>query len=480
MVTSFHLNGFTSRGNYKKGINMADAQKKCFVVMGFGIKTDLATGRKLNLDKSYQALIKPVVEGKNIICVRADEIKHSGSIDLMMYQQLLSADIVIADLSTSNVNAFYELGIRHALKPRTTIIMSEELLGYPFDVNHIVINKYTHLGDSIDYFEVLRFQKLLGETIDAVINTQAPDSPVYTFIEGLIPPSLRSRAKKVVAQIGDALTAQTDAADGGAIDNQSLSILVKQGEEALRKKEFGAAKTLFETALRISNNDNDPNHIGSNNIYLVQRLALTTYQVRQPDYLTSLKDALALLEKIDLARTNDPETVALAGSIEKHLFEEGQGNDHLDNAILLYQRGYYLLHNRHNGINLAYLLHLRSTTTLLPDRDEKMADLVWANRIRRDVLTLCDADMHKIEKMEQQSVDSKTTISQEQESIITEQKFWITVNRAEAHFGLGNMMEYEKAAAEAKLLHYEDWMMESFTRQLEKLTQLMSAKRALA
>ena len=34
---------------------------KCFVVMGFGIKIDLATGRKLNLDKSYNALIKPVV-----------------------------------------------------------------------------------------------------------------------------------------------------------------------------------------------------------------------------------------------------------------------------------------------------------------------------------------------------------------------------------------------------------------------------------
>ncbi|MFT3701071.1 MAG: TRAFs-binding domain-containing protein [Agriterribacter sp.] len=459
---------------------MADAQKRCFVVMGFGIKTDLATGRKLNLDKSYQALIKPVVEGKNMICVRADEIRHSGSIDLMMYQQLLSADIVIADLSTSNVNAFYELGIRHALKPRTTIIMSEELLGYPFDVNHIVINKYTHLGDSIDYFEVLRFQKLLGETIDAVITTQAPDSPVYTFIEGLIPPSLRSKAKKVVAQIGDALTAQTDAGGDTANGDQSLSILVKQGEEALKKKEFGAAKTLFETALRISNNDNDPNHIGSNNTYLVQRLALTTYQVKQPDYITSLKDALALLEKIDLARTNDPETVALAGSIEKHLYEEGQGDEHLDKAILLYQRGYYLLHNRHNGINLAYLLHLRSTTSLLPNRDEKMADLIWANRIRRDVVALCEQDTEKIEKMEQQATDTKTSISEEQENIITEQKFWIAVNKAEAYFGLGEMMEYEKAAAVAKLVHYEDWMMESFTRQLEKLTKMMDVKKELA
>lgn len=458
---------------------MPDTQKKCFVVMGFGIKTDLATGRKLNLDKSYQALIKPVVESKNMICVRADEIRHAGSIDLVMYQQLLSADIVIADLSTSNVNAFYELGIRHALKPRTTIIMSEELLGYPFDVNHIAINRYTHLGESIDYFEVLRFQKLLGETIDAVVNTQSPDSPVYTFLEGLIPPSLRSRAKKVVNQIGDALTAQTDTeGEGDKTEDQSLSILVQQAEEALKKKQFDAAKTLFETALRISNTDTE-NQLSSNNTYLIQRLALTTYQAKQPDYVTSLKNSLALLEKIDLSRTNDPETVALAGSIEKHLFEEGQGNEHLDNAILFFQRGYYLLHNRHNGINLAYLLHLRSTTGLDATKDEKLADFVWANRIRREVLKFCEKDIERIEKMENQASASATTVNEEQEDIINEQKFWIAVNKAEAHFGLGEMMEYEQAAAAAKLVKHEDWMMESFTRQLQKVTELMHKQQAL-
>src|SRR5215218_10418766 len=98
----------------------ADA-RRCFVVMGFGIKTDYATGRKLDLNKSYRLLIKPVVEEKGLECVRADEILHSGTIDLPMYRELLEADVVIADLSTANVNAFYELGIRHALRPRTTI-----------------------------------------------------------------------------------------------------------------------------------------------------------------------------------------------------------------------------------------------------------------------------------------------------------------------------------------------------------------------
>ena len=98
--------------------------KRCFVVMGFGVKTDFATGRKLDLDKSYRLLIKPVVEEKGLVCVRADEIRHSGAIDVPMYQELLDSHVVIADLSTANPNALYELGVRHALRPRTTIVIS--------------------------------------------------------------------------------------------------------------------------------------------------------------------------------------------------------------------------------------------------------------------------------------------------------------------------------------------------------------------
>ena len=127
----------------------------------------------------------------------------------------------------------------------------------------------------------------------------------------------------------------------------------------------------------------------------------------------------------------------MAGAIEKHLYELGEGIEHLDSAILCYQRGYYLLHNRYHGINLAYLFHLRSTTELDATSDEKLADLVWANRMRRDVLKLCDADEAKIAEMEKQVKGSSGAVSEEQVRLINEQKFWINVNRAEADFGLG-------------------------------------------
>ena len=65
--------------------------KKCFVVMGFGRKTDYQSGRVLDLDKSYQYIIKPAAEEAGLDCKRADEIIHSGLIDVPMYEQLLAA-----------------------------------------------------------------------------------------------------------------------------------------------------------------------------------------------------------------------------------------------------------------------------------------------------------------------------------------------------------------------------------------------------
>jgi len=88
----------------------------CFVIMGFGEKTDFQSNpqRVLNLNRTYEDIIKPAVKEAGHTCVRADEIIHSTVIDKPMYDNLLSADLVIADLSTANVNAVYELGVRHA------------------------------------------------------------------------------------------------------------------------------------------------------------------------------------------------------------------------------------------------------------------------------------------------------------------------------------------------------------------------------
>jgi hypothetical protein len=64
-------------------------------------------------------------------------------------------------------------------------------------------------------------------------------------------------------------------------------------------------------------------------------------------------------------------------------------------------------------------------------------------------------------------------LSKSQELIENEQKFWITVNKAEAHLGLGNKEEYRQAAALAETIEHEDWMIKGFTKQAEELAKLI-------
>lgn len=451
------------------------AKKRCFVIMGFGTKTDFATGRKLDLDYSYNALIKPVVEGRNIECIRADEIKHSGAIDVPMYQQLLSADVVIADLSTSNANAFYELGIRHALRPYTTIIIAEQQMAYPFDLNHILISKYNHLGLNIDYYEVLRFQKHLGETLDSVLKSIAVDSPVYTFLDDLIPPSLKASAQQVAKEVDDALRAQAHADDAAAAEdpghNQTLSLLVKQGEEAIRNKNYELAQQFFQSAMLVSNVTVNENGF-SNNPYLVQRLAFATYRSRQPDVVTALLNAIRLLDQIDLRHTNDPETVALAGKIEKRLYANNQGDQHLANAILCYERSYFLINTRYNGVNLAFLYNARAASGLYTSTEDKIADMINANRIRRETLRKCDRDWQRLSerKYDEMAMDN---IAIDQRALDYNEQFWILVNKADAYFGLGEMDAYKEALAKAREYKVDAWMMESFTTQINKLRPIL-------
>src|SRR5271169_5690485 len=161
----------------------------CFVIMGFGQKTDLATGRVLDLDKSYKNIIKPAVIASGYECIRADEIQHSGVIDVPMYELLYGADLVVADLSTANLNAIFELGVRHALKPRATVIMAESKFNIPFDANHIVVRHYEHLGPDIGFDEAMRMQKVLTDLIDALKGKEDVDSPVYTMLPDLQRPT---------------------------------------------------------------------------------------------------------------------------------------------------------------------------------------------------------------------------------------------------------------------------------------------------
>ncbi|HVQ13004.1 MAG TPA: hypothetical protein VMS40_05410, partial [Vicinamibacterales bacterium] len=165
-----------------------DGKKKCFVVMGFGEKTDYYSNpqRVLNLNRTFENIIEPAVTAAGLECIRADKIIHSTVIDKPMYDNLLDADLVIADLSTSNANAIYELGVRHALRPHTTIVIAEAQFTFPFDLNHLLIEKYEHMGKDIGFSEVMRMRGVLQTKIAAIIDKEETDSPVFLFLPQLL------------------------------------------------------------------------------------------------------------------------------------------------------------------------------------------------------------------------------------------------------------------------------------------------------
>src|SRR6476646_1773604 len=340
--------------------------------MGFGKKTDYATGRVLDLDKSYSYIIKPAAEEAGLACKRADEIVHSGTIDVPMFEQLLTADVVIADVSTSNPNAFYELGVRHALRPYTTITMAEDKMVFPFDISHMAIQKYHHLGEDIGYDEAVRMKAALKAAILTIVDNPRNDSPVYTFFADLEPPM-----RKIIAQaVAQAAPAASPAAGDGT--TQTISELLKQADAALQSSDFITAKSLLKVVRGLA--PKDP--------FVAQKLALATYKSKSPTPAQALEEAAAILSDLKPETSNDTETLGLWGAVHKRVWDLTGQRPNLDGAIFGYEKGFSLKNDYWNGINLAFLYNVRAAAST---GREAVADQVLADRTRRQVLTICDA-----------------------------------------------------------------------------------------
>jgi len=385
------------------------------------------------LNKTYKFIIKPAVQDAGLECVRADEIPHAGTIDMPMFEQLMEADLVIADLSTSNLNAAYELGVRHALKPRTTIIIAEEQFASPFDINHIVTLPYRLDGKVLDIEEAARFRAVLANAITAILPQNRVDSPVYTFLKPLTPPVLGEEK----AQVMRGLAADADASNAS---NPTLAVLMEQLNEAKKKKDFDTAKSLLKVIITMA-----PNQIA-----FKQQLALVTYKSKQPDELSALKEAQVILGELEPMHSNNAETLGLWGAVHKRLFEIAKQRADLDTAIQSYEKGFRLLLDYYNGINLAFLLNVRAS---LSEPADAITDFVLARRTRTEVLEICKTKLDSLK-------DSEQTRGE---------RYWILATLAEACLGLEDASQCEKYLEEAKKYADESWMLDSTQEQLGKL-----------
>lgn len=415
------------------------AKKKCFVVMGFGTKTDFQQQKAYDLDKSYRIIIKKAVEEAGLECIRADDVVHSGIIDKPMYELLLGADLVVADLSTSNANAIYELGVRHALRPHTTIVIAEENFKFPYDVKSLLIRTYKHLGPGIDAEEADDFRAKLKQAISELVEKKDLDSPVYTFLPTLHEPTL-GEVKELQSMAAAAAPAAAD---------QTVSLLMSMFRDARRAENWADAKAFLKQLK--AKLPGDP--------FVLQQLALATYKGKQPDQQSALAEAQTILSELKPQTSNDPETLGVWGAIHKRLWELNSQPADLEESIRSYGKGFNLKDDYYNGINYAFMLNVRASETLAgPDA---IADFVWAGRVRRRVIELCAERLAAGVKDDKGNVD-------------LEQLFWLRATLIEALAGTGQTAQAELKKDEAIKQAPEPWMPDTLKDQLEKLDKLLA------
>src|SRR5713101_4200939 len=106
----------------------------CFVLMPFGRKP-VSSGAVVDFDAVYANLIAPAIEEADLDPLRADQELTGGIIHKPMFERLILCDFAVADLTSANANVFYELGVRHAVKPATTVLLfAAGGTQLPFDV----------------------------------------------------------------------------------------------------------------------------------------------------------------------------------------------------------------------------------------------------------------------------------------------------------------------------------------------------------
>src|SRR5690606_32716200 len=126
-------------------------------------------------------------------------------------------------------------------------------------------------------------------------------------------------------------------------------------------------------------------------------------------------------------------------------------------------------HNRYHGLNLAFLFNKRVDCFEHYTLEDKIADMVFASRIRRQVLKMCEKDWNDIMERKRRIASKAESgnisdITDYDEGEDNQEMFWIKVNKAECHYGLGEMEEYKTALDEAQKIEHANWMMKAFDK----------------
>ena len=250
---------------------------RAFIIRPFG------TRKGIDFDNVEMQLIGPALDKIGAEGRTTGEIMEAGNIRIDMFQQLLVADLVVADITTNNPNAFYELGIRHALQEKRTFLIrakppasqastieAMKEADVPFDLKTDRYFEYdpTNPGSSLPQ---------LSEALRLTAASERQDSPVFLLLPNLKPQE-RERFLPVPLGFGEEVQRAEKDKDARRLTLLGLEALGFPwestglrvvGRALFLVKRYEASKTAWESLRKLDDFDLEAN-INLGNIY--QRL----------------------------------------------------------------------------------------------------------------------------------------------------------------------------------------------------------------
>jgi MAP3K TRAFs-binding domain len=335
----------------------------CFVLMPFGEKKD-AAGAIIQFDAVYKDLIRPAIEAAEMEPIRADEEMTGGIIHKPMFERLILCEYAIADLTTANANVFYELGVRHAVRPWSTILIFAKGSRLPFDLGPLRGLPYDVGVDGKPVAPATGINAIAAQL--AAAREATTDSPIYQLVDGF-PEVDHTKTDVFRDQVRYSEQAKERLATARRLGADAVRAKGKE-LEPIANQEAGVVIDLF-LSLRAVKAWNDM-------IVLVEKMSkpLAATVLVQEQLGLALNRAgqgeraervlLALLER----RGPSPETYGILGRVYKDRWEAAtKQGDHfeaprlLDKAIGAYLRGFEAdWRDAYPGVNAVTLMTLRN------------------------------------------------------------------------------------------------------------------------
>ena len=353
--------------------------------MPFGKKPDLASGVTVDFDQIYETGIKPAIEAAGLEPVRGDQERTGGIIHVPMFGRLLLSDFVIADLTLSNPNVFYELGIRHTARPFTTVPVFAAIHPIPFDVALVRAIPYTLVDGKLADEGAAALKAALGTRLDEAIRGAATqDSPIYQLIPSFPQVQLPHEITEIFqdqVRHSDEFRKLLADARAKASDKERTAALrdIRDSLGDLRATQGTALVDLMLSFRDVSAWDDMvklteqfPDGLKSN-VLVRQQRALALNRRNQPG---DREEAQAILEKLVKEKGADPETLGILGRLHKDRYAElNKAGDlmasaALDDAIEAYTKGFESdPRDYYPGVNAVNLLVQKGDAEALKEAD---------------------------------------------------------------------------------------------------------------